>query len=192
MRRTDHGAAGRASTGPGPRPGVGRQAMVAWAVRRGHDISALCVFERARASSGTCECKLWSCRDEHERCRSPLRACRDERDATGGVSSVDEAGSLPLSLSPSLTLCSHYQTVKTVNQILAAFPVTPCSHYLQSLHSSSITSFLSPLPLSLSLSVCVCACVCVCLSNARKCWNHSLVSFVLANRFTHWRLHFRS
>ena len=47
MRRTDHGAAGRASTGPGPRPGVGRQAMVAWAVRRGHDISALCVFERA-------------------------------------------------------------------------------------------------------------------------------------------------
>ena len=47
MRQTDHGAAGRASTGPGPRPGVGRQAMVAWAVRRGHDISALCVFERS-------------------------------------------------------------------------------------------------------------------------------------------------
>ena len=55
MRRTDHGAAGRASTGPGPRPGVGRQAMVAWAVRRGHDISALCVFERSHLS---CACKL--------------------------------------------------------------------------------------------------------------------------------------
>ena len=51
MRQTDHGAAGRASTGPGPRPGVGRQAMVAWAVRRGHDISALCVFERLRVQA---------------------------------------------------------------------------------------------------------------------------------------------
>ena len=51
MRRTDHGAAGCESTGPGPRPGVGRQAMVAWAVRRGHDISALCVFERLRVQA---------------------------------------------------------------------------------------------------------------------------------------------
>ena len=61
-------------------------------------------------------------------------------------------------------LYPDYETAETENQILAAFPVTPCSHYLQSLHSSSITSFLSPLPLSLSLSlsVCVCACACAC------------------------------
>ena len=61
-------------------------------------------------------------------------------------------------------LYPDYETAETVNQILAAFPVTPCSHYLQSLHSSSITSLLSPLPLSLSLSlsVCVCACACAC------------------------------
>ena len=61
-------------------------------------------------------------------------------------------------------LYPDYETAETVNQILAAFPVTPCSHYLQSLHSSSITSFLSPLPLSLSLSVCLCLCLCLCLS----------------------------
>ena len=62
-------------------------------------------------------------------------------------------------------LYPDYETAETENQILAAFPVTPCSHYLQSLHSSSITSFLSPLPpaLSLSLSVCVCACACACV-----------------------------
>ena len=52
-------------------------------------------------------------------------------------------------------LYPDYETAETVNQILAAFPVTPCSHYLQSLHSSSITSFLSPLPLSLSLCLSV-------------------------------------
>ena len=52
-------------------------------------------------------------------------------------------------------LYPDYETAETVNQILAAFPVTPCSHYLQSLHSSSITSFLSPLSLSLSLSLSV-------------------------------------
>ena len=52
-------------------------------------------------------------------------------------------------------LYPDYETAETVNQILAAFLVTPCSHYLQSLHSSSITSFLSPLPLSLSLSLSV-------------------------------------
>ena len=52
-------------------------------------------------------------------------------------------------------LYPDYETAETENQILAAFPVTPCSHYLQSLHSSSITSFLSPLPLSLSLCLSV-------------------------------------
>ena len=79
-------------------------------------------------------------------------------------------------------LYPDYYTAETVNQILAAFPVTPCSHYLQSLHSSSITSFLSPLPLSLSLSlsvcVCACACACVCLFLFLLCL--SLSSFSLS------------
>ena len=61
-------------------------------------------------------------------------------------------------------LYPDYETAETVNQILAAFPVTPCSHYLQSLHSSSITSFLSPLPLSLSLCLSVSVSVSVSVS----------------------------